>query len=41
VLSLIEDPARRQTLIAHPAAPGVWNLDICLQGENETVFMEI
>jgi protocatechuate 3,4-dioxygenase alpha subunit len=41
VLSLIDDPARRQTLIARPAADGVWTLDICLQGENETVFMEI
>jgi protocatechuate 3,4-dioxygenase alpha subunit len=41
VLSLIEDPARRKTLIAYPAAPAVWQLDIRLQGENETVFLEI
>ncbi len=41
VLSLIEDPARRRTLIARKAAPGTWHLDIRLQGDNETVFMEI
>jgi len=41
VLSLIDDPARRATLIAHPTAPGSWHLDIRLQGENETVFMEV
>lgn len=41
VLSLIDDPARRATLIARPTAPGAWHFDIRLQGENETVFMEI
>ena len=41
VLSLIEDPTERQTLIAHPVSPGTWNLDIRLQGDNETVFMEV
>lgn len=41
VLGLIEDPARRATLIAHETAPKVWTLDICLQGEGETVFLEI
>jgi protocatechuate 3,4-dioxygenase alpha subunit len=41
VLSLIEDPAARRTLVAKSAAPGTWHLDICLQGDNETVFMEI
>jgi protocatechuate 3,4-dioxygenase, alpha subunit len=41
VLSLIEDPAARRTLIAQPAGPATWHLDIRLQGENETVFMEI
>ncbi|WP_428486789.1 protocatechuate 3,4-dioxygenase subunit alpha [Rhodopila sp.] len=41
VLSLIEDPARRRTLIAHAASPRVWTLDIRLQGDNETVFMEL
>ncbi len=33
--------ARRGTLIAHPTAPGVWSLDIRLQGEGETVFLEV
>ena len=41
VLSLIEDPARRRTLIAKQAGADTWNLDIRLQGENETVFMAI
>jgi protocatechuate 3,4-dioxygenase, alpha subunit len=41
VLSLIEDEARRRTLIARPVGPDTWQLDIRLQGENETVFMEI
>jgi protocatechuate 3,4-dioxygenase alpha subunit len=40
------DPARRATLIARPAgeeADGtpVWRLDIRLQGEGETVFLDI
>jgi protocatechuate 3,4-dioxygenase, alpha subunit len=41
VLSLIDSPARRRTLLARPTAPGTWHLDIRLQGQNETVFMEI
>jgi protocatechuate 3,4-dioxygenase, alpha subunit len=41
ILSLIQDPARRQTLIARKAATDTWHLDIRLQGDNETVFMEI
>jgi protocatechuate 3,4-dioxygenase alpha subunit len=41
VLSLIEDPTRRRTLIARRTAPDTWHLDIRLQGDNETVFMEI
>jgi protocatechuate 3,4-dioxygenase alpha subunit len=40
VLSLI-DPARRGTVIAHETKPGVWHLDIVLQGAGETVFFEI
>jgi protocatechuate 3,4-dioxygenase, alpha subunit len=40
VLSLIEDTARRRTLIARPVGPNAWTFDIRLQGENETVFME-
>ncbi|MBW8268841.1 protocatechuate 3,4-dioxygenase subunit alpha [Caldovatus aquaticus] len=35
-------PARRATLIARPTgAPGEWRLDIRLQGEGETVFLDI
>jgi protocatechuate 3,4-dioxygenase alpha subunit len=41
VLSLIEDEARRRTLIARKVAADTWHLDIRLQGDNETVFMEI
>jgi protocatechuate 3,4-dioxygenase alpha subunit len=41
VLGLIEDPARRATLIAQAIKPGVWHLDIHLQGKAETVFFEI
>ncbi len=41
VLSLIEEPARRKTLIARAVSPGMFELDIRLQGDNETVFMEI
>ena len=41
VLSLIEDEARRATLIAQKRSSDTWHLDIRLQGGNETVFMEI
>jgi protocatechuate 3,4-dioxygenase, alpha subunit len=41
VLSLIEDEKRRRTLIARKVAQDTWQLDIRLQGEGETVFMEI
>jgi len=41
LLSLIDDGARRRTLIARPEAPDVWQLDIRLQGDGETVFMDI
>jgi protocatechuate 3,4-dioxygenase alpha subunit len=40
VLSLIEDPARRRTLMARQVSADTWQLDIRLQGNNETVFME-
>ncbi|WP_149537813.1 protocatechuate 3,4-dioxygenase subunit alpha [Siccirubricoccus phaeus] len=33
--------ARRGTLIARPEGPGTWRLDIRLQGEGETVFLEV
>ncbi len=41
LLTSIEDPARRATLIARPDGPGGWRLDIRLQGEAETVFLDI
>ena len=41
VLSLIDDPARRRGLIARKVAADTWHLDIRLQGDDETVFMEI
>lgn len=40
VLGMIDDPARRGTMLAQPAGERTWNLDICLQGEGETVFLE-
>lgn len=42
VLNMIEDPARRATLIAEAGnSPGEWRLDIRFQGANETVFFEV
>jgi len=41
LLSLIEDKARRATLIARPDGENIWRMDIRLQGEGETVFIEI
>jgi protocatechuate 3,4-dioxygenase alpha subunit len=41
VLNLVDDPARRATLVAKPAGDGVWRLDIRLQGEGETVFLDV
>ena len=41
VLSLIEDAAARRSLIARPVAADTWRLDIRLQGDGETVFMDI
>ncbi len=45
VLTMIEDPARRGTLLARDVGPReglpTWRLDIRLQGEDETVFMEV
>jgi protocatechuate 3,4-dioxygenase alpha subunit len=40
LLGRIEDPERRASLIARPEGGGVWRLDIRLQGEGETVFIE-
>ena len=41
VLNLVEQENRRQTLIARRTAPGTYRFDIRLQGENETVFLDI
>lgn len=45
LLSSIEDPNRRITLIAQPNGPNEWRIDIRLQrgprGEPETVFLDI
>ncbi len=41
VLAMVEDPARRATLVAKPAGAGVWTLDIVLQGAGETVFLDV
>jgi protocatechuate 3,4-dioxygenase alpha subunit len=40
VLVAVPD-ARRGTLVAQPAGAGAWHLDIRLQGEGETVFLDI
>ncbi len=39
LLSLIDDRARRATLIAEPDGDHTWRLDIRLQGARETVFI--
>jgi protocatechuate 3,4-dioxygenase alpha subunit len=41
LLSSIDDPARRATLVARAEGDGVFALDIRLQGEGETVFLEL
>ena len=41
VLGLIEQAHRRETLLARKVAPGHYRFDIRLQGEGETVFMDI
>jgi protocatechuate 3,4-dioxygenase alpha subunit len=41
VLNLVEDPARRATLVAKRQGDGTWRLDIRLQGEGETVFLDV
>jgi protocatechuate 3,4-dioxygenase, alpha subunit len=40
-LNLVEDSARRATLIAKPEGNGVWRMDIRLQGDGETVFLDV
>ena len=41
LLHSIEDPARRETVIARPEGGDVWRLDIRLQGDGETVFLDV
>jgi protocatechuate 3,4-dioxygenase alpha subunit len=41
VLSLIDSEPRRRTLVARRVSDDTWWLDIRLQGDGETVFMEI
>lgn len=41
LLALVEDPARRATLIATPDGIAVWRKDIVLQGAGETVFIAV
>ena len=41
LLRAIEQPARRQTLIADPQGEALYRFDIHLQGEGETVFLDI
>jgi protocatechuate 3,4-dioxygenase, alpha subunit len=45
LLSSIEDPKRRDTLIARPEDPECWRIEIRLQcgpnGETETVFLDV
>jgi protocatechuate 3,4-dioxygenase alpha subunit len=40
ILGLVAED-RRGSLLARAVKPGVWELDIHLQGENETVFFEV
>lgn len=39
LLAMVDDPARRASLIARPDGPGAWRLDIRLQGPGESVFI--
>lgn len=41
VMNLIEQAHRRETLLARKVAPGQYRFDIRLQGDGETVFMDI
>lgn len=41
VLNLIEQVHRRETLIARRTGPGLYRFDIRLQGDDETVFLDI
>ncbi len=41
LLSMIDPAFRRETLIASPAGDGLYRFDIHLQGEKETVFLDV
>jgi protocatechuate 3,4-dioxygenase, alpha subunit len=41
VLSSIETESRRATLIAEKTSPDTWRMNLRLQGDNETIFMEL
>ena len=40
ILALVEDKARRETLIARKEGEGRYRWDVILQGKNETVFFD-
>ncbi|AMY70936.1 protocatechuate 3,4-dioxygenase subunit alpha [Frigidibacter mobilis] len=41
VLNLVEQAPRRETLLARKVGPGLYRFDIRLQGDGETVFLDI
>ncbi len=41
VLNLVEQAPRRETLLARKVSPGLYRFDIRLQGDGETVFLDI
>lgn len=41
VMNLIEQVDRRETLLARKTGPGTYRFDIRLQGDGETVFMDV
>lgn len=41
VLNLVEQAHRRETLLARKVKPGLYRFDIRLQGDGETVFLDI
>jgi protocatechuate 3,4-dioxygenase, alpha subunit len=41
LLQLIEQAHRRETLLARKAGPGLYRFDIRLQGDGETVFLDV
>lgn len=41
LLMSLDDPPRRATLIARPDGTATWRMDVRLQGEGETVFLDV